>query len=92
MTSSALQFGTRIAPDIREASANSTLEARKFKTLGDLLNVWREQPPRQIAMLRSTCVMLASYLDKPIPSTMPGAVSGHSWKAGNTPKTQSART
>jgi hypothetical protein len=65
MTSSALQFGTRIAPDIREASANSTLEARKFKTLGDLLNVWREQPPRQIAMLRSTCVMLASYLDKP---------------------------
>jgi hypothetical protein len=66
MTHSALQFGTQIALEVRDASRNSTVEARNPKTLGDLLHILGENPPPEFPTMRATCARLSDYLDKPI--------------------------
>jgi integrase len=64
MTHSVLQFGTQIAIVVRDSSANNTNEVRDLKTLGDLLHIFGENPPRDFAALRTASTWLAVYLDK----------------------------
>jgi hypothetical protein len=62
MTTSVLPFGTEIALDMRDPSANSVIAPGTPKTLGDLLALLAENPPRERKMLRTTCARLADYL------------------------------
>jgi integrase len=63
MNSLILSFGTQIALEVRDTSANSTTNAPVPQTVGDLLAVWGKEPPPQLPMLRTTCNLLAVYLD-----------------------------
>src|ERR1019366_4350074 len=63
MTSPVLPIGTPIASDVRDPSANSTLEASDLRTLGDLLRRLEENPPPAFRMLRATCSLLGVYLN-----------------------------
>jgi hypothetical protein len=63
MTSPVLLIGTPIATDVRDPSANNTPEAPDLKTLSDLLRRLGENPPPAFAMLRTTCSLLAVYLN-----------------------------
>ena len=65
MTTSVIPFGTPIAPAVRDASTSVVPEARSLNTLGDLLNIWAENPPPSFPMLRSTCALLGKYLNEP---------------------------
>ena len=64
MTHSVLPFGTQIAHEVRDPSANSTNEVQDLKTLGDLLHIFGKNPPRDFAAMRTACTWLAVYLDK----------------------------
>src|ERR1035437_367385 len=66
MKCSVLQIGTQIATDARDSSENGTHKTRTPRTLADLLEILGEIPPREFPMLRSTCSMLGTYLDKPV--------------------------
>ena len=65
MTASVLRSGTQIAPDVRDSSANSTLETQALKTLADLLAALAKDPPRAFPMLRTTSALLVAYLNDP---------------------------
>ena len=63
MSTSILPNGTANATDVRDSSANGVSTAGVPHTLGDLLAMWAQNPPRQAAMLRTTCARLGDYLD-----------------------------
>src|ERR1035441_2755604 len=63
MASHVLPIGTPIAPDVRDSSVDSTPGAPDLKTLSDLLDILAENPPPAFAMLRTTCSLLAVYLN-----------------------------
>ena len=63
MTTHVLPIGTPIAPDVRDSSVDSTPGAPDLKTLSDLLDRLAENPPPAFAMLRTTCSLLAVYLN-----------------------------
>ena len=65
MTDSVLRSGTQIAFDVRDSSANSTLETQDIKTLADLLAALAKNPPRAFPMLRTTSALLVAYLNDP---------------------------
>jgi hypothetical protein len=64
MTQSALHFGTPIAIEVPDSSANCTNQVQNLKTLGDLMHILGENPPRDFAALRTACTWLAVHLDK----------------------------
>jgi hypothetical protein len=61
MTTQVLPNGSEIAIEVRESSAISITGLGKPRTLGDLLTLWDENPPREEAMLRTTCARLADF-------------------------------
>jgi hypothetical protein len=63
MSVSVVPFGSEIALEVRDSSANRASAPRAPITLGDLLALWAENPPREWKMLRSTCARLADYLE-----------------------------
>jgi Phage integrase SAM-like domain len=65
MTSVLLQNGSGIAAELRDSSENSTASLPVPTTLADLLAMWEENPPREEAMLRTTCARLADYHSAP---------------------------
>src|ERR1017187_1720567 len=69
MKTSDLQFGQQVASDVPSPSASSASEAAALHTLGDLLDRLGENPPRSFPMLRTTCSLLAAYLEKPADET-----------------------
>ena len=66
MTTSALPFGTQIALNVRHSSEIGTSELVIPRTLDDLLRAWSKEPPRELPVLRTTCNLLAKYLDTPV--------------------------
>jgi hypothetical protein len=65
MTSTILHIGSTIASDLRDSSVYSDRSKQCPKTVGDLLRLLEDNPPREFSMLRSTCSMLADYFGKP---------------------------
>jgi hypothetical protein len=65
MKTSNLPFGTEHAIEVRDSSANDSVKARKLETLDDLLDIFAETLPSGFAMLRTTCVRLSDYFNKP---------------------------
>src|ERR1035441_9001705 len=63
MNSSVIPFGTQIAVDVPGSSINSVFEVRSPRTLNELLQVWENDPPRCLPVLRTTCNLLAVYLN-----------------------------
>jgi integrase len=47
---------------VRDSSAISTPEVRSLKTLSDLLDILRDNPPPAFPMLRTTCTRIEAYL------------------------------
>jgi hypothetical protein len=80
MTASVLRSGTQIALEVRDSTANCTLETQALKTLADLLAALAKDPPRAFPMLRTTSALLVAYLNDP-----PEKI----WKAGNTRRIRS---
>ena len=75
MTHSILQLGTQNATPIHNSSETNAHAAPELRTLGDLLHILAENPPREFPMLRSTSSLLAAYLNK-LPDEIPvGLVS-----------------
>jgi Phage integrase family len=66
MNAEVLQFGSEIAQEARGASENCVVELANPKTLGNLMKIWAQDPPRQHAMLRTTTARLADYLETPV--------------------------
>ena len=66
MITEILQNGTEIAADVRYISENDFLASAAPTTLADLLAFWEENPPREAAMLRTTCARLADYHGAPV--------------------------
>src|SRR5665213_1720349 len=66
MTTSVLQFGTQIARDLHDSSANGKTVVQDLKTLRDLMDLLIENPPSGIRMLPTTCMRLADYLEMSI--------------------------
>jgi hypothetical protein len=64
MACSVLPFGAQIAQAMRSSSEISTSEVLDLNTLDDLLVRLEENPPRGFAMLRTTCSLLAAYLNE----------------------------
>jgi integrase len=62
MTVEILQNGSEIAFEVRDSAENNATPT----TLADLLAIWVENPPREAAMLRNTCVRLADYHRAPV--------------------------
>ena len=65
MTTSVIPFGSQIAFEVRDLSANSTPEVTDLKTVGDLLNRLATNPPRAYRMIKTTCSLLVTYLGLP---------------------------
>lgn len=66
MNTSIVQDGTKNALAVRRSSENDIAGTVSPKTLGDLLAMWADNPPRQASMLRTTCVRLADYHGLPV--------------------------
>src|SRR6266852_721581 len=64
MACSILPFGAQIAQAVRSPSGTSKSEVPDPKTHDDLLARLEENPPRGFAMLRTTCSLLAAYLNE----------------------------
>jgi hypothetical protein len=65
MNKTILHNGSEIAAEIRSSSGNSTTSLAAPATLADLLAIWADNPPRQAAMLGTTCARLADYHGAP---------------------------
>jgi integrase len=61
MTTLVLPNGSEIAAELRESSTISVAPPGKPRTLGDLVILWAENPPREQPMLRTTCARLADF-------------------------------
>jgi integrase len=66
MIHSIIPFGTLIAEEVRDSSENCMVPGGPPRTLGDLLDILGQTPPRAFPMLRSTCSKVACYLDAPV--------------------------
>jgi hypothetical protein len=66
MTASVLPCGTEIAIELAKVSDISANAFRPPLTLGDLMSLWEVDPPRHVKMLRTTCVRLADYQQRPV--------------------------
>jgi integrase len=66
MMESILLNGSQIANDLRDSADSCADAAKAPKTMAELLAVLALNPPKSFAMLRSTCVKLADYLETPI--------------------------
>lgn len=56
-----LQNGSEIAIALHDLSEISATHRAVPTTLADLLAIWEDNPPREVAMLRTTCARLADY-------------------------------
>jgi integrase len=65
MSSAILQSGTEIASDLRNYSHPGTITDVPLNTIGDLLAILEQRPPRSLAMLKTTCGLLGVYLNQP---------------------------
>ena len=65
MNSALLQSGTEIAYDLRTSPNPSTITDVPVNTIGDLLTILEQRPPRSLAMLKTTCGLLGVYLNQP---------------------------
>jgi integrase len=65
MTATALPIGAPIAHGVRDSSGLFTSKGRAPKTLSDLFDIFRENPPRSLSMLHTTWSVLAAYLQMP---------------------------
>jgi hypothetical protein len=74
MTTQILPNGSEIASDVRESSTISIPGPAKPRTLGDLLTLWVKNPPREIAMLRTTCARLADFFQMAVDDILIDAV------------------
>jgi hypothetical protein len=98
MTTTVLPFGAQIAQDVRDSSGISTSGVEVPRTLGDLLQAWAKQSPRELPVLRTTCNLLAVYLDTSVEHTFLNTVnetrggSASSWRAASTRKRRFAPT
>jgi integrase len=61
-----LQNGAENALEVRDSSESGAAEYPAPGTLADLLAIWATNPPREAAMLRTTCARLADYLATPV--------------------------
>jgi Phage integrase SAM-like domain len=61
MTMENLQNGSEIAIALHDLSEISATHRAVPTTLADLLAIWEDNPPREVAMLRTTCARLADY-------------------------------
>lgn len=66
MNTEILQNGSQIAIEVRNLSENSAALSAVPTTVADLLVRWEESPPRESAMLRTTCARLADYHGAPL--------------------------
>ena len=58
-----LRNGTEIASDLRGSSNQAELTVTSPQTTGDLLAILEEERPRSLAMIKTTCGLLGTYLD-----------------------------
>jgi integrase len=65
MIGTLLQDGAEIATSVRTSSVSNTQTLKPVKTTGDLLAVLGQNPPKSLAMLKSTCGLLGIYFDLP---------------------------
>jgi hypothetical protein len=65
MTPSVLPIGTQTAYDVRDSSERFTPKERTLKTLRDLFDIFDENPPRSLPMLRATWSLFGVYLQMP---------------------------
>lgn len=73
----ALPIGTQTALDVHDASGCFASQGRKLKTLRDLFDIFNENPPRSLSMLRATWSLLAVYLEMPSDQIMIDSVFEH---------------
>jgi len=83
MSTSILQNGSEIAIDVRDSSAISVSAQGRPRTLGDLLTLWAENPPREEPMLSTTCARLADFFQMSVEDISIDAV--HQSKKGFRP-------
>ena len=65
MNTEVLHFGSEIAQQVRGSSESCVVQVARPNSLGDLMKVWAQNPPRQHTMLRTTVARLADYLQTP---------------------------
>jgi integrase len=65
MIDAQLQIGTENAIPLPISSDSDANHLPPVQTTGDLLKILDENPPREYAMLRTTCGLLGRYLDLP---------------------------
>jgi hypothetical protein len=58
-----VQNGSQIADDLPLPSLAPESSLKAPETVDDLLKAWEVNPPREIAVLKTTCSLLAEYLD-----------------------------
>src|ERR1039458_7166608 len=61
---SIVHSGTQIAREVHDSSSYCSPNRRTLKTLADLLDILSENPPSGFRMLKSTCALIAAYLEK----------------------------
>jgi integrase len=66
MRAKSLLPGTQIAVQVRGPSIIRAVSTRVPQTIGDLLNMMEKNPPSEFSMLRTTCSLIAGYLEKPV--------------------------
>lgn len=60
------RFGSKIAAELLNPSARCTAASPVPKSLADLLDILKQDPPPSFPMLRTTCSLLAAYLEKSV--------------------------
>src|SRR5580698_4960773 len=70
-----VQNGSQIAYALPLSSPASSESSTPPVTVDDLLKIWELNPPLEIAVLKTTCSLLAEYLDTPLDNLSLDAVN-----------------